>query len=287
MTTKIRVAAHENPKIQPREWSQYALRAQKTWNDKDRPKGWQNNIYAGVTHTSGRGLPNKAERKGQYPTVAAVDHYNKSHGCHYINGYRGHEGGDFLQIASDIEQAMGVGIDSSKPEENQWKSVLRGTWKEDLPSNALVKRWQERWPGYSNPLDLLPGTKYVNSYAVHLECIPLTKYWMKELSLEPHKPGMLFTRAQHESVALWYFDLAKRYNWDGEWWRTPRVVGHEDLTPLSRSTKAGGWDPGWLRTSPYFDWNYVIALICMELNVPVDYTKLPKERKGGQYAKYK
>lgn len=285
MTTRVRVSGFENPKVPDRDWSEIATRASKSWDGTDRPEGWKNSLYGGVTHTSGRGLPSKAADRGMSPLDLAVRYYTGSHGCNYICGYGGIAAGELLQIASDFEQAKGVGIDPKKPETNQWISVTRRDWKSELPPDLLA-RWRSRWPGYANPLDLLPGTKRANSCYVHLECIPLTDHWMKEFGVEPHAPGMLFTSAQHESVATWYLDLAKRHRWGGEWWRTPRVLGHEDLTPLSRHTKAGGWDPGWLREKPYFDWDFVITRICEELKVPVTLDKLPKDREGGHYARF-
>jgi soluble lytic murein transglycosylase-like protein len=57
--------------------------------------------------------------------------------------------------------------------------------------------------------------------------------------------------------------IAQRHGWPpGEaWWRTPRLLGHEDITPLSRFDKNGCWDPGGLREKPYFDWPFVYAYL--------------------------
>jgi outer membrane protein OmpA-like peptidoglycan-associated protein len=38
-------------------------------------------------------------------------------------------------------------------------------------------------------------------------------------------------------------------------------LGHEDLSPITRSVRRGGWDPGFLRDAPFFDWNYVYEQI--------------------------
>ena len=35
---------------------------------------------------------------------------------------------------------------------------------------------------------------------------------------------------------------------------SPRLVGHEDIEPLERWNKQGGWDPGALRVKPKFVW---------------------------------
>lgn len=77
------------------------------------------------------------------------------------------------------------------------------------------------------------------------------------------RPGLRFTQAQHDTVAELAVDVARRNAWpaDEEWWRTPRLLGHEDLTPIARCDRNGGWDPGALRDEPYFDWEYVYERI--------------------------
>jgi hypothetical protein len=77
------------------------------------------------------------------------------------------------------------------------------------------------------------------------------------------RAGLRFTRAQHDTVAAPAIDIVDRNGWPSgeEWWRTPRLLGHEDLKPISRHDKGGGWDPGYLRDEPYFDWSYVYQRI--------------------------
>lgn len=267
--TKVSVAAFESPKLVAPGWSPLAIPAQKTFKtSKLRPAGWRGGVYGMVVHTTGRGLPTKAKKAKQYPTVRAVNYYATSRGCHYVNGYRGHMGGDLLQMASEDEQAWGV---SSHEQRDSYK---RG-WEGDLPK-SLVKRWKERWPGYSHPLDLLPGSRTVNSCYLHVECIPLLG-----ASLEHVKAfgGSLFTDEQHRTVAALAVDVAERNKWRGAWWRTARLVGHEDLTPITRHNRAGGWDPGYLRAAPYFSWNLVVDYIGDLLGVTMtgaDHTKAPK-----------
>jgi hypothetical protein len=97
-----------------------------------------------------------------------------------------------------------------------------------------------------------------------VECPPCVYYRNgdKELITDheftPMRAGLRFTRAQHETIARLAWDIAQRHGWPaGAWWRTARLVGHEDLTPLSRHDANGGWDPGGLRDAPYFDWQFV------------------------------
>lgn len=244
--------------------SRLALQARKQWDATDRPKGWQGRVFGLVVHTTGSGLPSSARDRGIYHTVRAVDYYTASHGCHYVNGWRGVEGGDLLQIANEREQAAGVGVTSKDPRKDQRRSVDRGRFESDLPP-VLVRLWRARWPGYRHSLELLPGTKTVNSCYVHVECVPCVYHHDGRLvtDAEPLRPGLRFTRAQHDAVARLAVDVAERNGWpQGEaWWRSPRLLGHEDLTPVSRHDRNGGWDPGFLREKPYFDWNHVYEAI--------------------------
>jgi hypothetical protein len=247
--------------------SPLAIPAAKQWDAGDRPVAWQGRVYGLVAHTTGGGLPGSADELAIYHTVRAVDYYSRSHGCHYVNGWAGAEGGDLLQLANEREQAHGVGVTNTKePSKDQRRSIDAGRFEDDLPA-VLVRLWRNRWPDYEHSLALLPGTKSANSCYVHLECVPCVYHTDHELvtgeGVEPMRPGLRFTQAQHDTVAALAVDMAQRNGWplDDEWWRTPRLVGHEDLTPISRHDKRGGWDPGYLREEPYFDWDYVYAQI--------------------------
>lgn len=259
--TSVKVVARETPKQLAPGWSPLAIRSQ-TYTKNLRPKGWRGKIYGLVVHTTGRGLPSKARKLKEYPTKTAIDYYNQSHGCHYIIGYRGREGGDLIQVANEDVQANGVGFGDQR--KAGWKGI----------PESLRKRWEERWPGYARPRDLLPGTQTVNSAYVHVECIPLTKEHFG-VFLDGHG---LFTDAQYDTIAELAIDVARRNGWPEEWWRTPRLVGHEDLTPLTRHDKRGGWDPGYLRSKRYFEWDLVIDTITARMSQTTgtyDYEKEP------------
>lgn len=245
----------------------FAVPAETQWDAADRPEGWQGQVYGLVVHTTGSGLPAKARARGVYHTVQAVDYYSGSHGCHYVNGWNGAEGGDLLQLADEREQANGVGVSNrDQPDKDQRRSIDAGRFEDDLPA-VLVRRWRERWPGVAHSLDLLPGTQTVNSCYVHVECVPCVFHTDDGLivgsGVQPLRPGLRFTQAQHDTVAALAVDVARRNGWpaDQSWWRTSRLLGHEDLTPISRHDRNGGWDPGALRDEPYFDWPYVYERI--------------------------
>ena len=115
-----------------------------------------------------------AKDKRIYHTVRAVDYYSQSHGCHYVNGWRGVAGGDLLQVANEREQANGVGVG------DQRRSIDQGRFEKDLPA-AVVAQWRARWPGVEHPLRLLPGTRTANSCYVHVECVPCVFHHSKRL----------------------------------------------------------------------------------------------------------
>lgn len=246
--------------------SPLAIPALRGWSKKKyRPKSWRGKVYGLVVHTTGSGVPRRAADEGIEPSAWAVRYYKRSRGCHYVNGWNGIDGGDLFQVANENVQARGVGVtNKSQPKKDQRRSISRGRFEKDLPA-VLVRLWKERWPGKKNSLELLPGTKTANSCYIHMECPPCV-YWYngKKVTGEPPmKPGLRFTKAQHDSVARMAVDIARRNGWPMEekWWRTPRLLGHEDLTPISRHNKSGGWDPGYLREEPYFDWDYVYETI--------------------------
>ena len=97
--------------------SPFAIQAKKQWKragNELRPAGWQGKVYGLVVHTSGGSLPGKAVKGGIYPTIYAINYYSQSSGCHYINGWKGIEGGDLAQVANERKEAWGVGMGDQK-----------------------------------------------------------------------------------------------------------------------------------------------------------------------------
>lgn len=236
--------------------STVALAVSRQWTGPRRPEGWQRSVYGLVVHQMGGALPCTAVSAGRDPVQQAVDHYFGSHGTHYVCGWGGIEEGELLQLADEHLQANGVGMSAQRA------AVAAGTWAEDLPA-VLVRTWRERWPGESDPMSLLPGTQTANAPYVHLEMVAAVVPWCNDgqgLPGEvppPMREGLRYTRQQHDAVAELALDIARRHRWPDRWWTTSRLVGHEDLAPINRHDKAGGWDPGALRVRPWFDWGYV------------------------------
>lgn len=242
--------------------SRFAIQSTKTWERHGdlRSAAYRNQIYGLIVHTTGGSLPGKAVAAGIYPAQMAIDYYTRasSKGTHYVNGWGGYAGNDLSQIANEKYKANGVGMGKQR------KSIQAGRFAQDLNPN-VVRLWRQRWPQYRYPTRLLPA--HPNTCCVHMECTPLLyyqngkSYWAE--GYEPLREDIRFTQAQHESVVMLACDMALRYGWDQEpnWWRSPRLLGHEDLSPISRHDRRGGWDPGGLRDKPYFDWEYVYQRI--------------------------
>jgi len=234
---------------------------------------WLDHVYGLVVHTSGGCLPRRAREARQRPDLYAVQYYVNSGGTHYVNGWAGVDGKQLHQVMNERPQAWGVGRWKSEPATDQWKSTDAGRFELDL-APAVLRLWRARWPGFKDSLSLIPVRSNPNMTYVHVECVPcryardLRRNEKGEIECAgpyitapeaaPMRPGLHFTRAQHETVVRLAWDIAQRHAWPQDrWWLTPRLLGHEDITPLSRSDRDGGWDPGGLREKPYFDWRFV------------------------------
>ena len=60
-------------------------------------------------------------------------------------------------------------------------------------------------------------------------------------------------------------DIAERHGFadafaEGEF-PSRRLVGHEDIEPLERWNRQGGWDPGGLREKPKFFWPRIYKMM--------------------------
>lgn len=193
-------------------------------------------VYGVCVHTTGSGVPTRAKRLGCEPIVIAIDVYSApgAHFPHYVIDGQG----TIVQIAGEEELAPHCGI--APTERSQYKS---GAWTRVLSPYALM-RWRNRWPGVQSPLGLFPTASANESY-LGVELVP-------SLFLTANKT--LFTNAQYASLRALLDDVQKRCHLDlvGS-----RLVGHEDVNPLTRCDRNGGWDPGFSRERPNFIWALV------------------------------
>lgn len=198
-------------------------------------------------HTTGSGITATAKKRNQRPIDVALTTYiamqNGSEG--YLWGgpaYVLDHDGTLYQIAHDdvLTHHCGSGYRA------EYRS---GDWVRQV-SPKTVDRWILQWHG-GGPYDLFPSTSPNVDY-VGCEMIPVGNGFGV-----PARPGLLFTEAQHLAAIELARKLGKRHGWPTGWAKTSRLVGHEDVSPIERSNAGGGWDPGWLRANPYFDFAQV------------------------------
>jgi N-acetylmuramoyl-L-alanine amidase-like protein len=204
-------------------------------------------------HTTGSELPTTAKGLLLDPLLYGVQEYMTIKGPTYLIGWDG----TIAATAQDENiRTWHIGVEA-----NELQPLLTGAWRQ-LVSPATAAAWDRKHGAGKNPISadgttakaLIPGTD-PNNLLVGVEMIPVTPdgktYWA-----DPMRPGLRFTRAQHDAAARLAQDLASRYGWPSGWQNT-RVFGHEDINPLRRSDSGGGWDPGDLRADPYIDFAYI------------------------------
>lgn len=206
-------------------------------------------VYGIMVHTTGSGIVEQARKQKQKALEHAVEYYERpdSFWSHYVVGYDGM----IINISDEREKAQHCGFDAEER-----AAYLGGTWINKLPATAFAA-WSNRWRGVACPAHLFPGVSPNNVY-VGIELLPLVGERPTDWGSRG-PDAILYTKAQHDAVVQLSRDIANRWGFANKlgWWRSGRLVGHEDVNPLTRSDKGGGWDPGFLRVAPRFDWGYV------------------------------
>jgi len=211
-------------------------------------------VYGVAIHQTGSSLVTAAYKHGADPLEYAIQFYlnPQNYFPHYVVGYDG----TIAQICDENGKALHIGF---QPADRQ--ACLDGSWTKKLPAD-LVVRWKTTWPAHMSPAHLFPGPSPNNVY-VGIETIPIVR-GATTADVEPMGVGLIYTTAQHESIAELVVDIMKR--WDlgaaflsGLALARGRLVGHEDVNPIQRHTKnpPAGWDPGALREHPWFDFPWV------------------------------
>lgn len=186
-------------------------------------------------HTAGRGVLKRAKEWGVSPLKAAERIYTRKGAsfAHYILS----QDGTLLQSADEIEMAWHAGLPAK-----QRQLYVSGKWKTQVAPKTLA-RWEKKWKGFKSPSHLYP-TKSPNAAYIGVEFLP--------------DENAEFSAAQYAMGAALALDIAERHGFTDEMlegkFPTPRLVGHEDIEPLERWNKHGGWDPGALRETPKFHW---------------------------------
>lgn len=200
-------------------------------------------VQGAVVHTTGSGVVERARKLGADPAALAAEYYLSGRtGGHYVIAYSG----TIFQIADEHECMWHAGIGKDE------QPLYRGAQWQSKVSPATKRLWRERWFPAETPRHWLPPGS-VNDNFVGVELVPLVHpdpdgYWSAS-------PDETFTLMQYESLIGLLRDIARRWNI----WSYARsvIVGHEDVNPLTRSDRGGGWDPGSLRDRPRFNWGRI------------------------------
>lgn len=206
-------------------------------------------IFGYLLHTTGGGVTDVAKKHHELPIDVAIRVYIASQngsngyfwgGPHYVID---HDGKPYQVAPDDALTAHAGG-----PHRPQY---FDGSWRARFPT--ATAQWDAKWgPRFKHPYQLFPSTSPNDDY-VGCEMIPIGDGF----GGAPMRPGLRFTKAQHDTAIALGIDLAQRHALPAGWEKANRLVGHEDVDPIERSDAGGGWDPGWLRAAPYFDLDYV------------------------------
>lgn len=224
-------------------WSGLAAKHSEPWH---RPRRRRDALGGLCVHTCGRPWILRQDTTDPHVLLDRLcDYYRDKTATHYVVSQRA----DIVQIASDLEVAWGAAMSNPKTQDGQIERERRwADWIQEKGHSETWKRWRQRWLGFDRPSDLVRwhgAGASANRVLIHIEVMPQTT-----------RSGIYFTPAQHDAVAALAADLAVRHGWaeEPEWWRSPRLVGHEDLSSTRWHPRLGGWDPGALAASPRWDW---------------------------------
>lgn len=235
-------------------------------NVRDPKDGWLREPWGFLLHTTGGGITDAAvydqKTRAKLPTrlnpldVAIKAYVAAQNGS---NGYLWGGPGYVIEHDGTIHQLAPDNLNMQHAGGQNRPRYFDGSWESVYP--VTTKRWHEVWSPIKHPYALFPSTSPNHDY-VGCEMIPCGDGFGT-----PMAPGLRFTQAQHDAAAALARDCAARHAWPVDWQNGPRLVGHEDVDPLNRSyhqygrEPEGGWDPGFLRPNPYFDFTYVRASI--------------------------
>ena len=193
-----------------------------------------------LVHTTGDGIPKGfIDSKKKDLLSYAVGVYEKMGdvGPHYIIS----PDGEVAQVRNETKIAWHAGVSGYERE-----MFLTGNWETDgRTAKEVVKWWKRKHAGVKSPSHLYPA-KSPNQDFIGVEMIPAGTYtkndWEPTLSEGAQLFGR-FTIHQYMSLALLSLSAIPT-----------RIVGHEDVNPITRP----GWDPGDKTGS--WNWNQFFEL---------------------------
>jgi hypothetical protein len=230
---------------------QYSPLATKVAGVRDPQLARIRDVWGVLLHTTGRGVVALAQTHKTTPLEEAIKVYiagqNGSQGYywfgpHYVIDYDGKR----YQIAP--ENALTAHAGGGNRE-----AYLSGHWTAKCSATTL-SAWRKQWPSYQHPYALFPSMSPNHDY-IGVEMLPIGSGF----GGTPMRPGLLFTKDQHDSAAELAKEIGLRQGFHDGWHKSSKLAGHEDVDIIERMDPSGhgGWDPGWLRDQPYFDFAYV------------------------------
>lgn len=218
-----------------------------------------------LLHTTGGGVVSKAHAHGTTPLAEAIRYYIESQNDPSgKQGYKWGGPGYVIDYDGSIHQVAPDNVETAHAGGPYRAEYLSGDWEAHIArmhgSTEAAAQWRRRWPTFRNPYSLFPSHSPNIDY-VGCEMVPIGDGF----GGAPMAPGLRFTRAQHEAAIALGRDIALRHGWPLGWAASSRLVGHEDVDPLERADKHGGWDPGYNRDVPYFDLGYVRTALAPQM----------------------
>jgi N-acetylmuramoyl-L-alanine amidase/Putative peptidoglycan binding domain len=198
---------------------------------------------AGIcVHTTGGGPAKKASSKRTALDLAHDFYVNGSEGFpHYVIDYDGR----IVQTCKESQVSWHAGW-AKLGGIKRWQTWTAPQW------------WQQVWvpKGISSPAQLMSnGARDPNSVFIGIELLA-------------DKSGYGFTDAQYNALARLVRDIAQRHNLTITGAPSRQLLGHEDVDPISRQNKDGGWDPGAHRNNPQFSWARLWTLVSSGQSTP-------------------
>jgi hypothetical protein len=184
-------------------------------------------VFGVCVHTTGSGPAAKSRQRGRPAIEVALDvYYGQPEDPHYVIDYNG----TIHAVVPENRVAWHAG----------WGGAGKGRWASWTAPAWWSGVWR-RWKA-ATPADLLPpGARDPNQVYIGVELLG-------------NEQATGFTPAQYDALARLVVDVTRRHGITIPAAPSPRLLGHEDVEPIRRSNRFGGWDPGAHRTKPVFSW---------------------------------
>lgn len=220
--------------------------------------------YGFLVHSTGDGPPKRAQRNRASPFdeadryYSAVSRRKKGRGPHALIGPLGRT----LVYREPNTLTHHVGLSAAHRRDllaHDWPGrVARQTPLTGDSVASLIASWEDRHPGKRCPGHLYPSKSPNRDYA-GIEMTPCGTWvngrWTWLWGTQPYK-GARFSVEQMTALASLLCTWATKEGFQFGWWDTPgRLVGHEDINPITRY----GWDPG--AHQGWMKWDTLKAMI--------------------------